>query len=187
MINVDEAAALVKASGARLVAIDGLPLAGKSTLAERLEIELGAACLYLDDFVRPEADWPSPHLPAFPFPYIRYDEFLAAVESLARGERTRMGLFDWTTGGLGGDYREIDPAGLVVVEGVSALHPRLAPLYDLRIWVESDAASVLEASLARGAAGWEDAWRDYFLPSVDAYLATDPRSRSDIIVAGRGA
>ena len=33
--------------------------------------------------------------------------------------------------------------GPVIVEGVSALHPDLAPLYDLRIWVESDAATVL--------------------------------------------
>ena len=35
----------------------------------------------------------------------------------------------------------------MLVEGVSVLHPDLAPLYDLRIWVESDPETTLAASL----------------------------------------
>ena len=46
----------VQRSPLRLVAIDGLPLAGKSTLADRLALAVGAKCVRLDDFVKPEAD-----------------------------------------------------------------------------------------------------------------------------------
>ena len=54
MLTFDEAVALVASKPEPLlVAIDGLPLSGKTTLALRLVQELGAECLSLDDFVRP--------------------------------------------------------------------------------------------------------------------------------------
>ena len=57
VIDMDDAVALLHGRPQRLVAIDGLPVSGKSTLADRLAHELGAAIVYLDDFVRPEAEW----------------------------------------------------------------------------------------------------------------------------------
>jgi uridine kinase len=188
MIDFDAAVALVASRpDGRLIAIDGLPVSGKSTLADRLETELGAQILYLDDFVRHQAEWRGRIGPAFPFEYIRYAEFLTAVQALARGEAIRVPLYDWSTGRVGDDYREVRPESLVVVEGVSTLHPDLAPLYDLRLWVESDATTTLAASLARGVGDWEREWRELFMPSVELYLTTDPRKRADCIVAGRGA
>lgn len=187
MIDFDAAVALIASRPeAGLIGIDGLPVSGKSTLADRLETELGAQILYLDDFVRPEAEWRGRIGPAFPFDYIRYAEFLAAVQMLAHGETIRIPLYDWSTGRVGDDFREIRPDGLVVVEGVSALHPDLAPLYDLRLWIESDATTTLAASLARGVGDWEREWRELFMPSVAIYLETAPRARADCLVAGRG-
>lgn len=171
----------------RLLAIDGLPVSGKSTLAEQLETELGAQIVYLDDFVRPPSEWRDRAKPAFPFPYIRYDAFMAAVTSLARGETARFQRYDWAKERLATAWHEIVPGDLTVVEGVSALHPDLAPLYDLRLWVESDPATTLEASLARGVGAWERDWRELFMPSVALYLATDPQQRADLRVMGRGA
>ena len=188
MIDFKEALAIARRRpDARLVAIDGLPLSGKSSLAQRFETELGAACVYLDDFVKPEAQWRSRTVPSSPFDYIRYDEFLDAVKALARGDVCRYRPYDWNTGTLRGDYREVSPDGLVVIEGVSSLHTELAPLYDLRFWVESDAATTLQASLERGVGAWEQEWRQMFLPSVDLYLQTNPQERADHCVAGRGA
>lgn len=187
MIDFDTVLAMVRRRpGPGLVAIDGLPVSGKSTLAERLETELGAVCVYLDDFVRPEAEWRGVALPAFPFPYFRYGEFLGAVMALARGEIARYRRYDWQAGRVSDDWREVRPEGLVVVEGVSALHPDLAPLYDLRLWVDSDASSTLEAALVRGVGDWEHEWRHLFMPSVAIYLATNPQARADQVVAGRG-
>ncbi len=65
----DDAVALALARTApSLIAIDGLPVSGKSTLADRMAAALGAECLYLDDFVKPEAFWPSRTSPSFPSP-----------------------------------------------------------------------------------------------------------------------
>jgi len=187
LIDTDAAIAVAAASRARLIAIDGLPVAGKSTLADRMALALAAEQVFLDDFVKPEALWQSHRVAAFPFDYIRYDEFVAAVQAIARGETCRYAPYDWTTGAVSGTLREIPPGARVVVEGTSALHPRLAPLYDLRFWVESDPATTLSASLARGVGRWEAEWRELFLPSVALYLETRPWERADHRVAGRGS
>jgi uridine kinase len=170
-----------------LVAIDGLPLAGKSTLAERLIAAFGAPCLWLDDFVRPQAEWPPGEAPAFPFDYIRYGDFLAAVRALAAEGRCRYRTYDWETGRLADQPKTLARGPVTIVEGVSALHPDLAPLYDLRLWVESDPATTLAAARTRGVGDWDREWEHRFLPSVALYLRTDPKARADLIVAGRGA
>jgi uridine kinase len=187
MLDFEEVIArVVDWSPLRLVAIDGLPLAGKSTLADRLTSALGAECIRLDDFVKPEAEWRSHDQPSFPFDYIRYDAFMAAVQGLAANGVCSFRPWDWTTFGVAHEVREIRVDRPVIVEGVSALHPDLAPLYDLRIWVESDAASTLAALLERGVGQWGREWRELFLPSVELYLRTGPRDRADIVARGRG-
>ena len=187
MMDFDAAIELVRRQGAGLVAIDGLPVSGKSTLAGRLESELGASVLYLDDFVRPAHEWRGISAPAFPIPYIRYDQFMTAIAELAAGRLARFQRYDWESGRLSDEWHSIDPRGIVVVEGVSALHAELAPHFELRFWVNSDAATTLEATLDRGVGDWERDWRELFLPSVELYLASDPRQRADYCVAGRGA
>lgn len=185
--RVDFATALAAATapGIRLVGIDGLPVSGKSTLADAIIGATGGSAIFLDDFVLPEAQWRGRVAPAFPFPYIRHADFFNAVKQLAADGRTTFAPYDWSSGGTGAP-REVTLDRPVVVEGVSALHPDLSPLYDLRIWVDSDPTTTLAASLARGVGDWEAEWRDLFLPSVELYLATAPRSRADLIVAGRG-
>jgi uridine kinase len=188
MIDFDAAVGLVGARpGPLLVAVDGLPVSGKSTLADRLETELGARTVYLDDFVRPEAEWRGKVGPAFPFPYIRYEQFSQTVMTLAQGHVARYRGYDWAAGRLAETWTEIDPAGLVVIEGVSALNSALAPLYDLRFWVESDAETTLTASLAPGVGDWAHEWRDLFMPSVALYVDSQPQQRADYRVKGRGA
>jgi hypothetical protein len=59
--------------------------------------------------------------------------------------------------------------GIALVEGVSALHPDLAPLYDLRVWIESDAETTLAALFERGVGSWAHEWEFRFLPSVELY------------------
>jgi uridine kinase len=187
MLSFDEVIAFVASrQGLRLIAIDGLPVAGKSTLAGLLAESTGGAVVQLDEFVKPEAAWRWRDRPSFPFDYIRYDEFLGAVIRLAADGSCRYRPYDWATGGLGNVERVVCAEALVMVEGVSALHPDLAPLYDLRIWVESDAATALEAVRARGMGSWAREWERMFLPSVELYLRTDPTARADVLAAGRG-
>ena len=172
----------------RLVGIDGLPVAGKSTLATEVAEALSGTTLHLDDFVRPEPEWPHPLRSGFPFPYIRYADFLGAVLALAACGKCCFHPYDWATGRTSVVEREVRLVGNgpVVVEGVSALHSSLAPLYRLRVWVESDAATTLAAAFARGGGVWAQEWEEVFLPSVALYLETNPQSRADVLVAGRG-
>jgi uridine kinase len=188
MLTPGEAEARLRSwPSVRLIGIDGLPLAGKSTLASRLAAVLSADCVYLDDFVRPQSEWPDDIAPGYPFPFIRYDDFIGAVTSLARTGACAYRRYDWSTGQAERRLRRLTGERPVIVEGVSALATALAPLYDVRIWVESDPQSTMAASLARGVGDWEREWRELFLPSVAAYLRTEPKRRADLVVAGRGA
>ena len=85
MLTFNEVVALVASQPKPLlVAIDGLPVSRKTTLAQQVIKELGAECLGLDNLVRPEVEWSSRDKPSFPFDFVRYDEFVDAVRSLAR-------------------------------------------------------------------------------------------------------
>ena len=75
-----------------LVAIDGLPCSGKTTLAERLQDKFGFECVHLDDFVLPKSEWPLDCKPAFPFEYIRYNDFLDTIRSLSMTGKCVQGL-----------------------------------------------------------------------------------------------
>ena len=188
MLTFKEVVALIASqSKPLLVAIDGLPLSGKTTLAQRVIEELGAECLGLDDLVRPEAEWSSRDKPSFPFDFLRYDEFVDAVRSLAHHRCCRFHPYNWETGLIEDLPRIVQGDGIALVEGVSALHPDLAPLYDLRVWVESDAETTLAASFERGVGSWAREWEFMFLPSVGLYLKTDPKARADVVALGRGA
>jgi uridine kinase len=170
----------------RLIGIDGLPCSGKSTVAQHLCATLGAQCVALDDFVLPERLWPSRDTPAFPFQYIRYDEFLSVVRGLAAGRTCTFLPYNWRSDELASP-RTVDCAAAVIVEGVSALNPQIAHLYDVRLFVQSDHASSCEAAIGRSGGKWADYWKTLFMPSVDLYMLSSPEKRADLIVAGRGA
>lgn len=77
--------------------------------------------------------------------------------------------------------------GPVLVEGTSSLHPDIAPLFDLRFFVESDETTIFEAVLARDGNFFEKEWRESWLANAAAYMKTKPQERADFVVAGRGA
>jgi hypothetical protein len=84
LLPFDQVADALKARihAAALIAIDGLPCCGKSTLAERLASQFGLATLGFDDFYLPEPFWPADIAPEFPFPFFRITEFRDAVRAL---------------------------------------------------------------------------------------------------------
>jgi uridine kinase len=171
----------------RLLAVDGLPLSGKSTLAERLATRFGWDVLGFDDFYLPAKGWPAGVTPQFPFPFFRVEAFREAVRSLRTEGRCLWNPIDWPTLTVSPKRTELVVRGTVIVEGCSVLDPALVDLYDLRIFVESDRDTIVEAQRARdGDNALVDDWTHLFLPSVNIYMQTNPRSRADLIVAGRG-
>ncbi len=168
-----------------LIAIDGLPCAGKTTLAMRLQEIHGFECLHVDEFLRPEDEWHGSQ-PAFPFPYIRYEEFLQAVTDLAEQGECSYAPYDWKTLTVSATPRRITTHRPVIVEGVSALVPLLEPYYGLKIFVDSDRRSIQDVARTRSLGIWLREWREIFLPSADMYMLTRPERRADMIVPGRG-
>jgi uridine kinase len=99
LVSASEAESRLAAltSEPELIAIDGLPLSGKSTFAERLADRFGWAVLGFDDFYLPERDWPANIEPSFPFPFFRVDEFRQAVRSLHGKGQYAWPPIDWPT------------------------------------------------------------------------------------------
>jgi uridine kinase len=177
---------LARALSRPLIGIDGLPCAGKTTLAFRLADIYDFPILHVDEFIRAEEDWTS-RQPNFPFPYIRYEEFLQAVIDLAKTGACTYYPFDWKIFQVSKTPKRLTTERPVIVEGISALVPLLRPYYGLKIFVDSDRRSIIDVAHDRALGVWADEWRRIFLPSVDMYMLTHPEKQADILFPGRGS
>ncbi|MFF5706430.1 uridine kinase [Streptomyces sp. NPDC012794] len=154
-----EIAALPPSLGpVRLIGIDGHAGSGKSTFAERLAAALGGApVLHLDDVATHEEPfgWP---------------ERLRAqvLEPLAAGRAAHWAAYDWVERRFGPE-RVLEPAPVLLVEGVGAGRRALRPHLARLLWMETPR----EVSWGRGRNrdgrelsgfwdGWERAERAHF-------------------------
>ncbi|OON82035.1 uridine kinase family protein [Streptomyces tsukubensis] len=110
----------------RLVAVDGHAGSGKSTFAERLAAELGGApVLRLDDLATHEElfEWTA-----------RLEE--QVLGPLSRGERARYTPYDWVARRFGPEERVVEPAPVVLVEGVGAGRRAVRPWLARLLWMD---------------------------------------------------
>ena len=78
--------------------------------------------------------------------------------------------------------------GVIVIEGVCALHVLFRDAYDLRIWVEAPRELRLARGVARDGEQARKTWEEKWLPSEDRYVERDdPISAADLIVDGSQA
>lgn len=106
------------------------------------------------------------------------------IDPLRRGEEARFESYDWTRRERRGP-RTIEPRGIVVVEGVCALHRRLRDAYALRIWVETPRDVCLERGIHRDGEAARPTWETVWMPGEDDYIARDdPIACADLVVAG---
>jgi hypothetical protein len=108
-----------------LVAVDGLPAAGKTTLARALEyLDRAIQVVETRGFPPPGPDGPEDEVaPGFDWRRLRGQLLLPLSRDLP---------------GLAGG-EELPVGGIVVVEGRGALIKQLATFYDFRVWVEAPA------------------------------------------------
>jgi uridine kinase len=159
-------------AGTVWVGIDGRGVTGKTTLAEQLA---GAApdvdVVHVDDFWGPSiATWD-------------VDRFRSQVlEPLVAGRRARYQIWNWEDD-VGGDWAEVAPGRLLVVEGVSATTARLAVPWSLRVWVDAPRELRLARALARDGEAMLPRWLEDWMPSEEAYIAAEhPERRADLLV-----
>ncbi|MFI1283364.1 uridine kinase [Streptomyces sp. NPDC020858] len=143
----------------RLIAIDGHAGSGKSTFAGRLAGALGGApVLHLDDVATHEE-------------LFGWEERLRAqvLEPLAAGRPAHWAPYDWVQRRFGPD-RLLEPAPVLLVEGVGAGRRALRPHLARLLWMETPRAqSWLRGRNRDGHElsdfwdGWERAERAHFL------------------------
>ncbi len=179
MIDVAAVVARIQAAPHRqqtlLVAIDGRGGCGKSTLAAHIAEHLaGTSVVHLDDFAYPETD--------------RARLLRQVLAPLKADQPARYQRFDWKTKQLA-EWVEIAPGGVVIVEGVSTLHPLLRDHYDFRVWLECPPEVGFKRGLHRDqtvfGADTTDEWLNTWMPEERAYIATHrPEECADMVVDG---
>ena len=154
-----------------LVGIGGRGGAGKSTLAARIH---DAQVVGTDEF------WNGM---GFELSRLR----LEVIEPLRRGETARYRAFDWNAKRLYDGVRTVRPTGIVVIEGVCALHRMFRDAYHVRIWVEAPRAVRLDRGVARDGEGARTTWEEQWMPSEDRYVEQDdPVPSAHLVVDGSG-
>jgi uridine kinase len=168
-----------------LVAIDGYSGSGKSTLARLLVERHRASLVHMDDFYRViDPDVRATLTPAeginqyFDWQRVRGE----ALEPLRRGDPARFQRYDWNTNQLG-LWQDVEPAGVVIIEGIYSARPELADLMDLRVLVQTPHTVRLERQLARNenSADWIARWAAAEQLYFDDILQRNP---ADLVVVG---
>ena len=81
--------------------------------------------------------------------------------------------------------RTVAPEGIVVVEGVCALHRMFRDDYDVRVWVEAPYETRLARGVARDGEAARRTWVERWMPMEDRYVERDdPVSCADVVVDG---
>jgi uridine kinase len=182
----DAARARARTDETTIIAIDGLRGSGTTTLAATVaELLDGATVIQGDDLYRPMPEHEREQLDAqqgyqhyFDWQRLR-DQVLAPLRA---GRPARYQRFDWATGKLA-NWREVGPGMMVIVEGVYAARPDLAPYYHLTTYVDTPREVCLRRLRARGqhSEEWIARWR----AAEDFYLQTTwPQTRAQLLVRG---
>ena len=165
---LDHIAAITPRHAFTFVGIGGRGGAGKTTLAATIA---GAQVVSTDEFWDGEG---------FELSRLRAEVF----EPLLAGRDARYASWDWTARRPGGT-RVVEPRGIVVVEGVCALHRMFRDDYDVRVWVEAPYETRLARGVARDGEAARATWVEKWMPSEDRYVESDdPIACADLVVDG---
>ncbi|MFI9003464.1 uridine kinase [Streptomyces sp. NPDC053541] len=159
----------------RLVAVDGHAGSGKSTLAGRLSEALdGAPVLHLDDLAS--------HAELFEWTGRLLEQ---VVVPLSEGRTARYHPYDWNLRAFG-PARTLEPAPVVLVEGVGAGRRVLRPFLARLLWMERGPEESWERGRRRDGPAQAAFW-DGWTVAETRHFAEDPsRPFADILVRERG-
>ncbi|MFF3734469.1 uridine kinase [Streptomyces sp. NPDC002476] len=155
----------------RLVAVDGHAGSGKSTFATRLAAALGdAPVLRLDDLAT--------HTSLFTWTDRLREQ---VIEPLSRGERAHYAPYDWTARTFGAP-RALDPAPVVLIEGVGAGRRALRPHLARLLWMDLPAAESWARGRRRDGPALSAFW-DGWTAAEEGHFSADPsRPHADTLI-----
>jgi uridine kinase len=168
-----------------MVCIEGLGGSGKSTLAAALvSARPDMQLVHGDDFYGPEEwnwrSWAPREGYERYFDHRRLEREL--LQPLRRGDVPRFRRYDWRTNALNG-WIEVQPHGVVLVEGVYLLRNWLRPYWDFAVYVSTPRHLRLSRAYARGEN--DEGWIQRWAAAEDYYEAVErPAEAADFVVPG---
>jgi len=158
-----------------VIAIDGRSGAGKTSLAARLRLELGAPVVALEDLY---GGWDGLE---------RGVDLLVSevLEPLSAGRAARVPRYDWVAATWGTPW-VLGPPGGLIVEGVGAGACRAAAYESVLAWMELPALVRKKRALDRDGETFAPHW-DAWAAQEDAMLARERTwERADVVLDGLG-
>jgi len=157
----------------RIVGVDGLGGAGKTTFAARLATAAGGApVVHTDDFASHE-------LPTEWWPRMLQD----VVEPLLRDERALYRPYDWVERRFSTTTTTVHPAPLVVIEGVGATRAAWRDRLALRIWVDCPRDVRLARGIARDGEELREFWLEWMKAEDDYVASEQPQLHADVVLS----
>jgi uridine kinase len=181
-----------------MLGIAGWSGSGKTTLAVELARQLDATLFPLDLYYRDLSQFPldSRHKRNFDHPDSLESELIIEhVRALANGKSIQRPVYDFKTHSrVAGAFDTVTPAGVVIVEGILALHyAELRPLYTFSIYVNAPHDVCLARRIHRDMrerGRTEESVREQFeataRPMADLYV-TPSAARASVMVEGTDA
>jgi uridine kinase len=169
----------------RIIAIDGLGGAGKSTLAETLSTALAASSRLTT----------SPQLVAMPI--VHTDDFASwdvpidwwprLVEQilvpLSDNHVATYQRYDWVERRLA-EWRHVAPAEFLILEGVSSSRQAFRPYLSYTIWVETPREVRLRRGLERDGADALPLWESWMAEEDEYVRLEHPAENADLVIDG---
>lgn len=151
------------------VAIDGQAAAGKSTLAAYLQQRYNANVIPMDHFfLRPEQRTPARLAEAGG--NVDYERFKAEVQTpLLTGEAVAYRPFNCKTGSYD-DRVNRTPCKLNIIEGAYSLHPTLADMYHIKVFLAVTPGEQLHRIEARNGAILRERFAREWIPMENSYF-----------------
>ena len=159
-----------------LIAIDGFGGSGKSTVAKFLKENLeNVTVVEMDDFYSSELKRAD---------FERVSE--QVLKPLINDNVTRYQRYDWKSGSLM-EWHTIEPGGIVIVEGVYAMHKDFQDAYDFKIWVDCQQEvgfkRGVERDKVRDGIDNSDKWVQDWMPLEKEYVQSqNPQQNVDYII-----
>ena len=165
-------------AGRLYIAIDGRAASGKTTAAKIIAELFDATLIHMDDYFLP-ASRRTPERLAVPGGNVDIERFFEEIASSLHSGTLTHARFDCQKQMLLPPVTE-QRKDIVIVEGVYSLHPEIRDLYDLKIFLDTDAETQRLRILERdGEAVWQRYQSDW-IPLEEAYFAaTDIRLDCD--------
>lgn len=161
-------AATARLGRTRLICIDGPSGSGKSTIARRIA-RLSPATLVRTDDLCPGWDGIA-ELPAI---------LVALLTPLVEGQPGRFPRYDWILERTAEDL-VVEPADVVIVEGVGAGALPLAPLTTTLVWVDADPARRRARALERDGEYFEAMWEPWAASEAAFFVSAGLPARADL-------